>query len=60
MEFKFVKDEAQIEAAADAALVQIQEQKYTQELSARGISRVLMIGIGFAGKEVAVKYTYNN
>lgn len=57
MEFKFVKEEAQIEAAAAESLTQTQARNYEQELADRGINRVLMIGIGFAGKEAAVSYS---
>lgn len=56
MEFKFTKDKEQLDAVADEALEQIQTQKYLQELNGKGIKQALMIGIGFAGKETALKY----
>lgn len=44
-----------LEEAADAALKQIQERHYAQELKSRGIADILFLGIAFQGKKVLVK-----
>jgi hypothetical protein len=55
-EFKTVDhDEKEtLELAAQAALKQIEDKQYEQELRARGINQVLKLGIAFEGKEVLV------
>lgn len=55
-EFKYTKDEkTDLELLADEALKQIDDKKYDAELSARGISNVVKIGIAFRGKTAVVK-----
>ncbi len=61
MEFKRVNKYKQetLEEAVAAALNQIKERKYKQELVSWGVENILELGIGFAGKNVLVK-TRNN
>ena len=57
IEFKKVneyKNESLVEAV-EAALEQIEEKRYKQELLARDIENILEMGIAFSGKEVIVK-----
>ena len=44
-----------LEEAAEAALTQIAQKRYTQELADRGIHSVIQLGIAFQGKEVFMK-----
>lgn len=55
IEFKNVRAGETLETAADAALKQIVEKRYTSELEMRGIQKILLLGITFAGKEVLIK-----
>jgi hypothetical protein len=57
IEFKKVEeDEGEtLEVACDAALKQIKEKNYRQELEASEVADILEIGISFRGKEVMVK-----
>ena len=55
MEFKKVAPSEDLEQAAEAALQQIEEKKYAQELIAYGVSHVLSLGLAFKGKQVLVK-----
>ena len=57
IEFKKVnkqKNETLVEAA-ERALEQIEQKKYAQTLTERGVSDILMLGIAFQGKEVLLK-----
>ena len=47
--------EAQGEALAEAALLQITERRYTAELEAAGVSPIRKLGISFSGKKVVVR-----
>jgi hypothetical protein len=54
------KNDANIESAATAALKQIEEMKYAQELRAQEIKHIVAYGIAFKGKRVAIKmHIYN-
>lgn len=57
IEFKKVDEDEKedLEKAAQAALQQIKEKKYEVELSNRGISRIITLGIAFQGKQILVK-----
>jgi hypothetical protein len=44
-----------LEEAVAAALKQIDEKKYEQELRERGVKEILKLGIAFQGKEVLIK-----
>ena len=44
-----------LEEAAEAALQQIEQKRYTQELADRGIQSIIQLGIAFQGKEVYMK-----
>ena len=55
IEFKKVAPSDDLEQAATAALQQIAEKKYAQELIAYGVSRILSLGIAFKGKQVFIK-----
>lgn len=56
IEVKVAKDLAQIalQALADKALVQIDEQGYEAELKKDGIDRIIKYGVAFSGKQVAI------
>ncbi|MCB1118924.1 MAG: AAA family ATPase [Chlamydiia bacterium] len=45
-----------LESAAEAALKQIEEKRYAQELQQRGINNTLSLGIAFLGKHVCIKH----
>ena len=54
MEFKISKTEKSMTLKAEEALKQIDEKKYDTRLKARGIKKILKIGIAFYGKKVKV------
>ena len=54
MEFKISKSEKGMTLKAEEALKQIDEKKYDTRLKARGIKKILKIGIAFYGKKVKV------
>ena len=47
--------EESIESALDAAMVQIEEKRYVEELHARGVKDVVKLGIAFKGKKVLMR-----
>ncbi len=55
MEFKKGKEGEDLDLLAEEALKQIQALSYTKELSSRGISKILLLGIAFQGKIVSLK-----
>ncbi len=57
MEFKKVKQQgpADLEAAAMAALKQIEDKRYAQELLDRGVKRILCLAFAFQGKRVLIR-----
>lgn len=57
-EFKKIdkEDEKDLDAAAEAALLQIEEKNYKQELVDRGVKSTVEIGAAFEGKNVLIKY----
>ncbi|TDP92759.1 PD-(D/E)XK nuclease superfamily protein [Halanaerobium saccharolyticum] len=55
IEFKKVADNENLDKAVKAALKQIEERKYQQELKKRGIKNVIHLGIAFSGKNVKIK-----
>ena len=52
LELKTVKEEAEMEAAAQGALAQIEEKDYPAELSRQGVRSVWKYGIAFCGKKM--------
>ena len=54
MEFKISKTEKGMTLKAEESLKQIDEKKYDTRLKARGIKKILKIGIAFYGKKVKV------
>jgi len=59
LEFKKVKENGLLEEAALEALDQMQKRRYAQELTARGIKKILLLGCAFQGKKVFVKGSWN-
>ena len=61
MEFKAVSasDKADLTELADAALAQIDDQSYVQEMEDRGIKSIIKYGIAFSGKRVGIKTAWN-
>ena len=57
MEFKKVGrfEENDLESAVVSALKQIEDKQYAQELTDRGISRILYLGFAFKGKQVLIR-----
>ncbi|TDO95168.1 PD-(D/E)XK nuclease superfamily protein [Halanaerobium saccharolyticum] len=55
IEFKKAGNDENLDAAVKAALEQIKQRKYQQELEKRGITKVLQLGIAFSGKKVKIK-----
>ncbi|RAK09790.1 PD-(D/E)XK nuclease superfamily protein [Halanaerobium saccharolyticum] len=57
MEFKneYTTSDISAAAAAEKALQQINEQKYAEALKKQGLKKVYKLGIGFKGKELALK-----
>lgn len=55
IEFKKAGSSENLSEAVEAALKQIKERKYQQELEIRGIRNVTQLGIAFSGKKVMVK-----
>ena len=55
LEFKAVKDEADLSAAADAACQQIEEKAYLADFQTAGVADVWRYGIAFCKKQVIVK-----
>ena len=55
MEFKSVKEEEELAAAADTACRQIEEKAYVTELETAGIQNIWRYGIAFCKKRVLVK-----
>ncbi|MCL6590217.1 MAG: ATP-binding protein [Firmicutes bacterium] len=58
MEFKKVDpdEDEDLEKATLAALEQIREKNYRQELLDRGIRKIINVGIAFEGKELKIKH----
>ncbi len=54
IEFKVVRKGETLETAAQRALEQITQKKYTQELADRSIGRIIAYGIAFEGKNIFV------
>ncbi len=54
MEFKIVRKSETLETAAQRALEQIIQKKYTQELFDRSIDKIIAYGIAFEGKNIFV------
>ena len=59
MEFKKVKEEENLQLAAEDALNQIEKKQYSQELLKRGIKNILTLGLAFQGKQVFIKERRN-
>ena len=59
LEFKIYNErkESNIDEAADAALKQIYEKRYKEDLLQRGVSedRIYCYGVAFKGKQVVIK-----
>ena len=60
MEFKKVDigSEANLETAAQAAIQQIEEKRYAQELLEQGSQRILYLGFAFSGKKVFISHKF--
>jgi hypothetical protein len=60
MEFKKVTpfQKTDLETAVTAALKQIEEKHYAQELLDRGVQRILYLGLAFEGKKVLIRSKY--
>ncbi len=57
LELKASRDQKDdLEHLAQAALDQIQEKQYETEVRSAGVNTLLVMGIAFRGKEIAVKY----
>ena len=54
MEFKAVKNEDKLDAAAIEALAQIKTSKYVTVLKSKGVERICSMGVSFSGKAVKV------
>ena len=54
MEFKVIRQGETLESAAQRALEQITQKKYTQELIDRSIGKIIAYGIAFEGKNIFV------
>lgn len=54
IEFKVAKMDKTLQETAEAALAQINACQYETELQQQGVQRILKIGLGFRGKEVAL------
>ncbi|MBS0621909.1 MAG: AAA family ATPase [Verrucomicrobia bacterium] len=61
MEFKKVGrfENSDLETAVQSAFQQIEDKKYTAELSARGVKRILSLAFAFKGKQVLIKHKFN-
>lgn len=59
IEFKIVDvyENETLEEAARAALKQIEEKRYADEIKAKGINKVIAIGIAFSGKNVMLLHS---
>ncbi len=55
MELKVKGEKETLEVCAHRALQQIEQKKYIEEFKQRGINKVIQIGIGFKGKEFALR-----
>lgn len=57
LEFKKMdpSEDDDFERAAESALKQIEDKQYATELYARGVNRILLIGLAFKGKKVLIK-----
>jgi hypothetical protein len=55
IEFKSVRKEELMEKALQDALAQIEDKHYAASLNARGIQKILKLGIVFCGKKVLIK-----
>ncbi len=55
IEFKVVRESETLETAAQRALEQITQKKYTQELFDRSIDKIMAYGIAFEGKNIFVE-----
>ncbi len=62
MEFKKVErsDKMGTEAAADSAILQIEEKGYAKELIDRGTRRILYLGFAFKGKKVSISHKFRD
>lgn len=57
LEFKLVRKGETLETAAQKALDQISQKKYTQDLFDRSIEKIIAYGIAFEGRTIWVKST---
>jgi len=55
IEFKKVVLEKDLEKGALEALEQIEQRHYAKEIQSRGITKILLLGIAFYGKNLAIK-----
>ena len=59
IELKVKKEGETLKEAAKKALLQIEQKKYVEEFTQRGIEKVIRIGVGFKGKECEVEGVLN-
>jgi len=61
LEFKKVdpSDHLDLETAAQLAITQIEEKAYASDLLARGIKKVLLVGLAFQKKQVVIRSKFN-
>lgn len=59
-EFKKIRlqDGSDLKKGADSALQQIEDKNYKSELYARGIKKILCLGLAFQGKRVSIKSAF--
>ncbi len=55
LEFKVTKNEEELESLPQKALEQIKDNQYYTNMKARGIRKIIAVGLAFYGKEVRLK-----
>ena len=60
MKLKIKSEKETLKNAAQKALKQIEQKRYSEELKQRGIQNTIQIGIGFEGKEFELAYLYSS
>lgn len=55
LELKVAKSEEELEKKAKEALLQIEKKRYDTTMKAKGITKILKLGIAFFSKKISVK-----